>query len=285
MNVSEDCFMCLYHQGASAIDLGCVDVKEKEVMYKKVKEYLSKNFNSSQIPAHLGTELQKLVFDLTGVDDPLKGKKKHANDVALSLFDRAEKSVEESEDKLRQSVRIALAGNLIDFAVFSADVDAEVLENALNDPLVIDDCDILDRLLEDSDTVLYICDNAGEIVFDKILIENFKHRGLNVTACVKSGPIVNDATIEDAAYVGLTELCEVITIGAATIGTPLDQCSPEFLDKFENSDLIISKGMANFETLHRVKDKKIVLMLKAKCANVARYFDVEKNSNIVKVLL
>ncbi len=283
MNVSEECFSCLLNQGKWAIEITQVDGEKKEAMTANVGQFLKDNFSDDKVPAHLGTEIQEIVFESTGVKDPLKDKKKHANDVAMELSEKAKDILEASKDRLRQAIRIALAGNLIDFAIYNAKADAKVLEDALNDPLIIDDCDMLEELLGDSKTVLYICDNAGEIVFDKILIEELKRRGLDVTACVKSGPIVNDATMEDVDYVGLKDLCEVITIGAATIGTTLNLCSKEFLEIFESSDLIISKGMANFETLHETTDKKMVFMLKAKCPTVGRYLGVEKNGSVVKV--
>ncbi len=283
MKVADECFSCLLSQGERAISLAGVKGRNKEVMTSKVGEFLKENFRDNSIPAQLGTELQGLVFKMTAVKDPLKEKKRRANDVAMSLSDTAEKMVERSEDRLRQAVKLALAGNLIDFAVYAAEVDASMLEDALQDPLVIDDCDALAELLHDPKTVLYICDNAGEIVFDKILIDELIRMGLEVTACVKSAPIVNDATMEDADYVGLTDICEVITTGAATIGTTLSMCSKEFLRRLENSDLVISKGQANFETLHKIKNKKIAFLLKAKCSVIAEYLGVGKNSSIVKV--
>lgn len=283
MKVADECFSCLLSQGERAIALAGVKGRNKEVMTSKVGEFLKENFREDRIPAQLGTELQCLVFELTAVKDPLKEKKRRANDVAMSLSDTAERTVARAEDRLRQAVKIALAGNLIDFAVYAAEVDARILEDALQDPLIIDDCDALAELLHASKTVLYICDNAGEIVFDKVLIDELIRMGLEVTACVKSAPIVNDATMEDADYVGLTDICEVITIGAATIGTTLSMCSKGFLRRLENSDLVISKGQANFETLHKIKNKKIAFLLKAKCPVIAEYMGVGKNSSIVKV--
>lgn len=283
MKVADECFSCLLSQGERAIALAGVKGRNKEVMTSKVGEFLKENFREDRIPAQLGTELQCLVFELTAVKDPLKEKKRRANDVAMSLSDTAERTVARAEDRLRQAVKIALAGNLIDFAVYAAEVDARILEDALQDPLIIDDCDALAELLHASKTVLYICDNAGEIVFDKILIDELIRMGLEVTACVKSAPIVNDATMEDADYVGLTDICAVITIGAATIGTTLSMCSKGFLRRLENSDLVISKGQANFETLHKIKNKKIAFLLKAKCPVIAEYMGVGKNSSIVKV--
>ncbi len=283
MKVADECFSCLLSQGERAIALAGVKGRNKEVMTSKVGEFLKENFRDNRIPAQLGTELQYLVFKMTAVKDPLKEKKRRANDVAMSLSDTAERMVARAEDRLRQAVKIALAGNLIDFAVYAAEVDARMLEDALQDPLIINDCDALAELLHDSKTVLYICDNAGEIVFDRILIDELIRMGLEVTACVKSAPIVNDATMEDADYVGLTDICKVITTGAATIGTTLSMCSKEFLRRLENSDLVISKGQANFETLHKIKNKKIAFLLKAKCPVIAEYLGVGKNSSIVKV--
>ncbi|MFQ6135931.1 MAG: DUF89 domain-containing protein [Candidatus Hydrothermarchaeales archaeon] len=283
MNVQEECFACLLSQGRRAIDLAGVEGRERKDMLEKVREFLEGNFSEDEIPARIGTELQRLLEENTGVKDILKAKKRRSNDIALSLCNRASEIVEDSSDRLRHAVKAALAGNLIDFAVHNADVKQGVLEDALEDPLIIDEIDKAKGLFEKFNNVLYICDNAGEIAFDKILIRELKGIGLKVTACVKPGPIVNDATMEDATYVSLTEACEVIDTGSAAIGTRLDECSQEFLRRFREAEIIISKGQANFETLHDVRDRNIIFILKAKCKPVARFLGVEENSSVVRV--
>jgi hypothetical protein len=271
------------------IELAVSEETDKLILTKKVLDFLNENFDEIKIPALLGTEMHRFIKELTGGRDLFKEKKLRSNKVALSLRDEAKKLIEGADDRLRQTFKIALAGNLIDFGIYNAEVSKVKLRTSLNDELVIDDTKEAKRLLQNSWKLLYLCDNAGEIALDKILIEELINLGLDVIACVKSEPIVNDATLEDAVYVGLNEICEVIPTGTDSVGTAIEECSPEFLEKFYSADVIIAKGQGNYETLNaaNLQDKltgvRIIFILKAKCIPVANALGVDPGSSVVKV--
>jgi uncharacterized protein with ATP-grasp and redox domains len=126
----------------------------------------------------------------------------------------------------------------------------------------------LRRAVAGADRILYLCDNAGEIVFDRLLIEVLPSE--KITAVVRGTPVINDATLEDARATGLTEVVRVMDNGSDAPGTLLETCSPAFRDCFAAADLIIAKGQGNFETLSETRGKRIFFLLKVKCPLIAR---------------
>jgi uncharacterized protein with ATP-grasp and redox domains len=153
-------------------------------------------------------------------------------------------------------------------------VDVEgVLNDLLSQGFAIDEGDRLERAMCRSGEVLYLIDNAGETVFDRVLIEELTSSDLRVTVAAKGQPILNDATVEDALVAGLDQVADVVSNGSPMIGTALETCSQEFRHLFEHAQLVISKGQANFETLNETT-KPIFFILKAKCPEVARELGV-----------
>ncbi|MCI5143996.1 MAG: DUF89 family protein [Candidatus Electrothrix sp. AR3] len=160
---------------------------------------------------------------------------------------------------------------MIDYAaqhIFNA---AETMQACFEREFILDDYPVLLQALNrTAPTVLYLCDNCGEIVFDGLLIEQLQHRGCQVTAAVRGYPVINDATLADARLCGLDKICPVISNGTACPGTPLAQCSEDFKQHFQDADLIISKGMGNFETL-ATEPAPIFFLFTVKCRQVARH--------------
>jgi len=175
------------------------------------------------------------------------------------------------DDCLEGGVRIAIAGNVIDFGIYeNIDLDRSLAES-FDLPLSTIDYRNFSEAIAKSRRILYLCDNAGEIVFDRVLIETLLERGKDVTAVVKGSPVINDATLEDADAAGLMECgAAVIDNGNDGIGTLLEACSPRFMDAFRSAELIISKGQANYETLVQSRDARIHFLFKVKCPVVAR---------------
>lgn len=161
-----------------------------------------------------------------------------------------------------------------------------VLFNCLEDELAIDDINHLMKLLEESEEILYLMDNSGEIVFDKILIEKIKenYEG-EITAVVKKDPILNDATMEDAKHIHLQDLVSVITTGNGYIGVYPDNASTEFLNHLNSADIIVAKGQGCYESLTEMNlYNRICYILRAKCIQVAKDLGVEKGEGIVKIV-
>jgi hypothetical protein len=248
-----------------------------------VEEFLAKNYTTEAIPALLGTELHRMLKELTRCEDPFREAKAQANALAISLIPRARGIIDGAQDRLEAAAKVALAGNLLDYGVYGADTGEERLGKALEEEPAVNHIPKLGQLIERSRRVLYLLDNAGEVAFDRLLIEELKRLNLEVTAAVKSIPIINDATLEDARQVGLTHMCRVITSGSDVVGVDFKEASEELLREFERADFIIAKGQGHFETLDGYTAKPITFLLKAKCTTVAEELCVPLGSSVVLV--
>jgi uncharacterized protein with ATP-grasp and redox domains len=188
----------------------------------------------------------------------------------------------EAADRLEGSARIAIAGNVIDFGIYeSIDLD-RAIDESFSLPLTAVEFHAFSRAVQNARRILYLCDNAGEIVFDRILLEILRDMGKEVTAVVKGSAVINDATLEDARAAGLFECASVIDNGNDGIGTLLEACSPRFMSEYGAADLIISKGQANYETLVQEQDERIFFLFKVKCPVVASFIK-RANGDIVLV--
>jgi uncharacterized protein with ATP-grasp and redox domains len=216
-----------------------------------------------------------------GRSDPFKEIKSEYNQIALRLYPSLKTIVEESPDPLWTCTRLAIAGNVIDFGIFSS-VDIEgTIHKALNNKLAVDDYISFRNAISIADEILYLTDNAGEIVFDRLLIENLISLGKKVKAVVKGSPVINDSTIEDAKESGLIRVCEVIDNGSEAVGTILEWTSTAFQRIFENAQLVISKGQGNFETLLGI-EKKIFFLFQSKCNVVSKEIGLSTGSMLLK---
>lgn len=246
---------------------------------ESIEKFIDERFTEDRVTAELGTELHREIKRITN-GDPFRDEKEKSNRAALKLAGHARTLIENAEDSLNQSFKIAIAGNLIDFGIYDFDVNLEELGAALSDEFAIDDFEEIKRRIAGAGRILYLCDNAGEIVFDRLCIEEIQKFGTIVTAVVKSGPIVNDVTMHDAQVAGLSEVCSVIESGTDSVGVILRESSEEFLREINSADLIIAKGQGHFETMEDMK-LPIAFLLKAKCEIVASVLGVEPKSSIV----
>jgi uncharacterized protein with ATP-grasp and redox domains len=251
-------------------------VTDDEAVHERVlRAVLAKasELSFSQSPPHMGYEIHRMIREETGNDDPYSQDKIHCNGLALGMYPDLRKKVLASDDPFETAVRLSIAGNILDFGVGiltqerAASTLAETIRDSLTRPFAFDSFPLLRQAVEEADDILYLGDNAGEIVFDRLFIEQMPAG--KVTFVVKGGPIINDATREDAEAAGLTELVTVIDNGSRAPGTIIELCSPAFRKRFREADLVIAKGQGNYETLSEV-DKAIFFLLKAKCPVIAR---------------
>jgi len=253
---------------------------QHEILYKLMDDV--KQYDKKETPAFNSTKVLLKTYELINVDDPYREVKKQSNDLALSLYPQLKNYLNTAEDRLHEALKISAAGNIIDLGPQrNFDVEKE-LSKVLKFGFAIDHYDKFIRKLETANNVLYLGDNAGEIVFDKILVEELAAMGKNVTYVVKDGPILNDATMEDAVYVGMDKVANVITNGTNYLGTCLDILPAEFLDILLNAEVVISKGQANFESLEQEEMAKgrVFFMLKAKCDYVAEKSGVKLGDSV-----
>ncbi len=230
-------------------------------------------------PAYTTTRIHRLIRERLGTD-PFARVKQEFNDRARALYPSLKERVTASDDRLSTAARLSIAGNIIDFGIYTSIDIEQSIGRALAPVIAVDDYPLFRQNLEQTTTVLYLLDNAGETVFDRILIEELQRLGKNVTAVVKGSPVLNDATIEDAEQTGLLDICRVIDNGSDAIGTILESTSPEFREAFASSDFIISKGQGNFETVEP-GGKTTYYLFQSKCDVVSRELGLANGSMLL----
>ncbi len=279
MRVHLDCFPCFLRQSIIALRLGTKDESLRETILKSTLDYIQ-DTDISKPPAYTTTFIHKKIRQMLGID-PFKEIKSEYNQIALRLYPSLKTTIEKSPDPLWISTRLAIAGNVIDFGIFTS-VDIEgAIRKALNNQLAVDDYSSFKNAISIADKILYLTDNAGEIVFDRLLIETLIQLGKEVKAVVKGSPVINDSTMDDAEESGLTEVCDVIDNGSEAVGTILEWTSSVFQKIFNDAQLVISKGQGNFETLIGA-EKKIFFLFQSKCDVVSKELGLSTGSMLLK---
>ena len=258
----------------------------------EIIKLLNREFKPTTVPADLGTKRDRLIKQLTSNDDPYRRNKKLSNEKALKLLPNAKKHVEtgnNQQERFKKACLCSIVGNTMEFDIpghiFTLNTLAKNLREAAKD-LIVDDLDKAYDLAKKAQSILFLADNAGEIVFDTLLVEQLKNMGVKVTYVVKGGPIINDATLEDVKVSGMDKLAdEVLTTGADAVGLLVKEVSPEFLKVYDAAELVFAKGMGYAETLTEYKlTKPHFLMFRTKCNPVANYFCAPREKNIAKLM-
>jgi uncharacterized protein with ATP-grasp and redox domains len=224
-------------------------------------------------------QMQSKLSQLNGIADPYKQEKQASNQIAMELYREWKPKVIDSPDPFQLALRLALAGNVMDYAVHQHFDLEKTIHEVIQVPLAIDDSLKLKKRIRAAKRIIYLGDNAGEIVFDRLLIETIMHPF--VTFVVRGGPAINDATLEDIAISGIDLVSDVISNGYNAPSTIVGQSSPAFRQQYESADLIISKGQGNFEGLMESHDPRIFFLLMVKCDLVAERLGVQKGSFVV----
>ncbi|MES9964520.1 MAG: ARMT1-like domain-containing protein [Candidatus Sedimenticola sp. 20ELBAFRAG] len=276
MRSKPECDQCFLRQAIHAAKLSNLDTGSTKRLISAVKDELAHTAVDVTPPVR-ASRVHAVVRSISGNPDPYRQAKQQATSHALELYPQLKQLLEQSDDPLDTAVRLAIAGNIIDLGVASHyDLEGSI-RRVLQEPLAIDHLDALREALDRVDSVLYLADNAGETVMDRLLIETI---GKPVTYVVKGGPAVNDATVEDAKAAGLDQVCNITDNGAAILGTLLEQVSPRFRERFDTAELIIAKGMANYESLSG-SDRPIFFLLQAKCPVISEHLGVAEKSIVV----
>ncbi len=278
MKTELECMPCFFRQIRLALGYAGVNGDAGRSIMRAGAEIVEQA-SFDQPPARITTVLHRMVRERTG-SDPYRRVKDRYNAIALEKLPSLRRTAAKAADPLEAGVRLAIAGNVIDFGIYEAfDLDRSI-EDSFRLQLSESDFSDFSKAVQRSRRILYLCDNAGEIVFDRVLAETLREDGKIITAAVKGAAVINDATLEDAAAAGLAESAEVIDNGNDGIGTLLESCSPRFMDAYRSADMVISKGQANYETLAGTGDNRIFFMFKVKCPVVARELGRE-NGDIV----
>ncbi|MBU3933560.1 MAG: DUF89 family protein [Candidatus Omnitrophica bacterium] len=281
-----DCIPCFFKQALDAAKLaGANKSTQKKILKALSKEVLK--FDLKECPTAMGRILYKLVRQITGRHDPFKEIKQKSNEFALSLYPRLKKKAERSKDRLLAALELAIAGNIIDYGIKSSlNIDREIDKLFAEEDRIIrrEDKGLFDypsfrRALKKAKKILYIGDNAGEVVFDKILIEEMEDK--EIIYVVRGGPIINDALAEDAAFCGIDKYARIVSSGCDAPGTILKFCTGNFRKIFKEAGFIISKGQGNFEALAGEK-APVFFLFRAKCPVVTKHLGCKLGDIILK---
>ncbi|MCK4625504.1 MAG: DUF89 family protein, partial [Phycisphaerae bacterium] len=258
-----DCIPCFVRQSLDSVRMTTTDEAIHERLLREVLRSLAE-MDMRQSPPAMAKRIHRIIREMTGQADPYHDAKERFNRLAMDIYPELAARVERSANPLETAVRLAIAGNVIDMGVnhnLSDEHVHEGIDHALDAPFEADMA-AFGEATSNAGDILYLADNAGEIVFDRLLIKQLSAE--KVTVVVKGSPIINDATMEDAETTGLTELVKVIDNGSDAPGTILEDCSDDFRRRFDEADLVIAKGQGNYETLSEA-GRDIFFILKAKC--------------------
>ena len=279
MHTALDCVPCFARQALEAARFVTDDPAIQERLVRGVLS-LTAEMDFAQSPPVVAQLIHRELRRLTGVRDPYRLVKERFNQVVLDILPEMAAQVRMATDPLAVALRLAIAGNVIDLGVngtITDDQAREAIYRTLDEPFDGDTA-AFRRAVEEARNILYLADNAGEIVLDRLLVEQLPLE--RVTVAVRGGPILNDATLIDAHAAGLCDLVEVIDNGSDAPGTILGDCSAEFLQRFAGADLIISKGQGNFETLSD-ENANIWFLFKVKCSAVSTHVGLPVGTHVL----
>lgn len=272
-----DCYPCFLRQALEAARQLGADERKQKIVLERVLELL-RGIELSSTPPQIGDRVHRLVREELGSSDPYRAFKESATREALALLPRLKNAVRESADPLDTAVRLSIAGNIIDAGIRSSYELWPTVERVQSQPFAVEDLDALRKRLARVPFLLYLADNAGETVFDRVLITAL---GVPVVYAVKGAPILNDATLEDARMAGVDREAQLLSTGSDAPGTILERCSERFRQEFADAQLVIAKGQGNYETLS-TQGSKVFFLLQAKCPVIARDLGVPVGSIVLR---
>ncbi len=276
MKIFLDCLPCMLKQVLEASRMATCDAEiQEQIIIDSIKILL--DYKQYSCSPDLAAVMHQTVKKYTKVSDPYKFIKEKDMKAAEKVYPVLKSYLQNKQDKLYAALKIAATGNIIDSAVYS-NIDIEnCIEKELNNNFRICDLGSFAEKLKKAETLLIIGDNAGETFFDKVLAEYLAP--LNIFYAVRSGPVINDATIEDAYCSGLDKCMTLISTGCNAPGAVLEKCSSEFMRVFNKADIVISKGQGNYEALSDC-NRDIFFLLKAKCSMIAKKLNVHLNEYV-----
>ena len=277
LKVNYDCIPCAIGSLITLFKKGFVPSEKQDEVMRALLKYLSE-VHFDQSPPVLGREMHRIIRKILSDSDPYREIKREFNLLMLTHYPALKHEVEIAPDPFQLALRLAIAGNVIDFGPNNSFDINDTLRKARSVKLAVDHSLQLKAAIKRAKMLLYLGDNAGEIVMDRLFIEMIGHP--NVYFAVRGAPIINDVTIKDAEQTGMSKIATIISNGDDAPGTVLVNVSSQFREIFDSADLIISKGQGNYEGLSN-SDKTIYFLLMAKCDNVANHINAQKGDFLV----
>jgi len=272
-----DCFPCFVNQ---ALRSGRWVTEDEAILKQLIDEVgmMLKDIPLTNTPPETGEIIFKKVREISGENDPLAAVKKRSTQEVLGIYPQLEEMVATSDDPLMTAIRLAIAGNVIDFGISDEYDIGEEIQKTIGKTFEICDIEPFRSAVKRAQNILYIGDNAGESVFDRLLIETMNKPTVYV---VREEPVLNDVTHDDAVAAGLDRVASIYSSGSTAPGTILKSCTREFRELFRDADMVIAKGQGNYEGLSTEK-RPIYFLLKAKCPVIARDIGVKTDAIILK---
>ena len=290
MKIQPECLPCLLKRILFETELNTKDKKHQTASLRNACKLLAESYNPEECSATIATKIHKGVYDTLQDKDPYRELKHTSNRIALSLVPKIEELIQLSPDPLKTSMICAIIGNIMDFGIDGSSTHPQVLEEVFDtlyaEGLGYDDYQQLKELLKNATQIILFTDNCGEIVFDKILCRELKHFNptLHITAVVKGEPILSDATAEDAQELKLHEVVDTLyTTGCFAVGVDFNKLPAQVISSLKHADVIIAKGMANYESFSETTFRPIAYLLRTKCNAIARSMNLPRNISAIKL--
>jgi uncharacterized protein with ATP-grasp and redox domains len=290
MKIQAECVPCLLKRVLFEAEQLTDDPKITTRVIREACKMLSDQYDPSKCSAMIATQVHKRTYEILDTPDPYDKLKMQANAEALSLVPRVEALIEKAQDPLKTSMLCSIVGNMMDFGIAGASDDPSLLSHIFDkmyaEGLGYDDTEQIKDILKQASKVVLFTDNCGEIVFDKIFCRELKrfHPAMHLTLIVKGEPVLSDATMEDAKTLGFSEVVDdIMTTGCFAVGVDFKHL-PQAVEKtLKQADIILCKGMANYESFSETQYRPIAYFMRTKCDVIARSMGLPRDINVVKL--
>lgn len=285
MRITPTCVPCLLRRVIYEAEL--VDPERAPAAIRAALGAFAKGYTGKEVSAILATEVHRAAYEAIGTKDPYKEVKESSNEVAKGLLPRARAMVEAADDRLRAVMQVAIIGNILDFGIgmkyHGPDDLVRHFDALLEEGLGHDDTDRFRNLLAPGARVVLLTDNCGEVIFDGLLCEVLRDMGVKVTMVVKGEPILTDATMEDVMRYGIdAQVDEALDTGTFAVGIDMGRLPDKVRQRITEAALVISKGMANYESLSDEPEvRPVVHLLRTKCVPVAESLGLPKDRSVI----
>ena len=276
MNIENECLVCIYNQALKSANILNCDAKTTKKILNDTAKILIK-YDLDVTPPFIAKDVYKKISKRVGINDPLKNIKQKSTKEAKKLQSYIKKKIKVSDDKLFTAIKAAIAGNVIDFGSQKQFDLKEAVEEVFEKEFGVCDYEDFKKDINKAKLILYIADNTGEHIYDKLLLKVLTkiYKDKEFIYVTRGKPIINDVTMFEAKKAGIDKVCKVVSSGVDTPGLDLSRATKSFKKLFKKSDMVIAKGMGNYETMYKVIDKKAYFLFKIKCNVIARSLDKE----------
>lgn len=283
MTIQQECIGCIVAQSHRVCEAIHADAALKEKIVNHVETALQ-NADFTLSPPVVAAPLYEKMAEFARTDDLYKEQKQHATLQAKTYIPFLKETIQNSDDPFIAALKTAVVGNVIDLAAEVSFDLHDAISSVFTIPFGHNDSEVLRHTLDSANTLLYIGDNAGEHIFDALTIESLQnlYPQLSITYAVRGNPIINDVTLSEAGEAGIEKICSVMDSGVPTPGFVYDLASEEAKRVFDTADIVLAKGMGNYECMTPQQRNKICFLLKVKCSVVARSLNREIGDIVCK---